>query len=97
MTINMCIARETSVMFGMFVSLETSVMFVCLACLCRSSLLLGVLIKHHGLSEVVDTLVRNDFQFTDTPQRGFPRSITEICRIIHHGRKTLIKVTVLDI
>ena len=67
---------------------------------CR--LLMAVLIRHHGLSQVMQALVNSNPTMNSIPpsvhqhhqpfNRIVQRCIAEICRLTHQARRILIKV-----
>ena len=54
-------------------------------------LLLAVLLKHHDLGHVSLALV--DHGLPETGEKhGLPRSIAEVCKVVHQAKRSLIKV-----
>ena len=55
-------------------------------------LMMAVLLKHHDLGHVALGLV--DHGLVDLGHvHGLPRSIAEVCKVVHHSKRTLIKVS----
>ena len=53
--------------------------------------MMAVLLKHHDLGHVALGLV--DHGLVDSGHvHGIPRSIAEVCKVVHHSKRTLIKV-----
>ena len=64
---------------------------------------MAVLLKHHDLGHVALSIVEDGL--IDSGQKhGLPRSIAEVCRVVHQAKRSLIKVcavssqlTVIDV
>ena len=55
-------------------------------------LLMAVLLKHHDLGHVALGLVEHGLAEVGQ-KKGIPRSIAEVCKVVHQAKRSLIKVS----
>jgi len=55
-------------------------------------LLMAVLLKHHDIGHLVMNLVESP---AGASKSGLPRALVDVCKLVHHTRRTLIKVLLL--
>ena len=55
-------------------------------------LLMAVLLKHHDLGHVALGLVEHGLLEAAGHKHALPRSIAEICKLVHQAKRALIKV-----
>lgn len=53
---------------------------------------MAVLLKHHDLGHVALSLVDHGLSEVGN-MHGLPRSIAEVCKVVHHAKRNLIKVS----
>ena len=58
--------------------------------------LMAVLLKHHDLGHVALSLVEHGL-IDHGRKHGLPRSIAEICKVVHQAKRSLIKVGTIQL
>lgn len=59
-------------------------------------LLMAVLLKHHDLGHVALGLIEHGLPEAFGNKHGLPRSIAEVCKVVHQAKRSLIKVSLLN-
>ena len=54
---------------------------------------MAVLLRHLDLGHVALSLVQDGLADAPGDKHGLPRAVADICRVVHHAKLSLIKVT----